>query len=338
MSERPAPEDLGDGRDLVGGRVALAGWGLHIPGFDPGELTGHRDSSPCCPPERAHELLGKKGLLGKEPATRLALCAVHRALGLPPGERPPAGPAEPRTAVVVSSNFGNVATVRDIARIVRRGSVREVSPLDAPNTSSNVIASTIAIRFRFGGPNLMVCSGTTSGLDAVALARLLLRAGRADRVVVVGAEPDDPVASRLNERRAARPRGAGPLRAAAAAAILVPAAADAPGLTVVGPVRWSRARPDFRDPVPASVFIGPREIAPGAVHVLDLTGRIGDTYGALGVLQLAIGAALVAASPGGRTPVVAVACGDLAEGWRSALVSDGSLPAIPLQGRGMSYG
>ena len=204
--------------------------------------------------------------------------------------------------------------------------MREVSPLDAPNASSNVIASTIAIRFRFGGPNLMVCSGTTSGLDALALSRLLLQPGRADRVVVVGAEPDDAVAARLDHRRATRSRQSGPLRAAAAAVILVPASAASPASPVVGPVPWSRAWPDVDVRERPSVFIGPREIAPHAVRVLDLDRRIGAAYGALGILQLALGASLVSAAPRGWAPRVAIACGDLAEGWRSALVSDDSLP------------
>ncbi|HEU4425171.1 MAG TPA: hypothetical protein VFR67_21795, partial [Pilimelia sp.] len=49
------------------------------------------------PAERAGLVVGRKGLLYKEPATRLALCAVHRALGLPPGRRPDR-PVAPRTS------------------------------------------------------------------------------------------------------------------------------------------------------------------------------------------------------------------------------------------------
>jgi 3-oxoacyl-[acyl-carrier-protein] synthase II len=220
------------------------------------------------PADRSHEVLGRKGLLFKEPATRLALCAVHRALGLPDGARRPPGPPDPRTAVVASSNLGNVATVRGIVRTLREGSVRDVSPLDAPNASSNVIASTVAIWFGFGGPNLMVCSGASSGLDAVALALLLLRSGRADRVVVVGAEPDDEVARELY----------GPaLRAAAAAVVAEPAG---------GPI---------------GLWMGG-----AAEQAIDPAPEVAGTYGALGVLQVAAGADLLCRSP--ETDAVVVAC------------------------------
>ncbi|MCI4066466.1 hypothetical protein MRQ36_29485 [Micromonospora sp. R77] len=124
--------------------VAVTGWAVHLDAAD------------------APAVLGRKGLLYKEPATRLALCAVHRALGLPDGARP--GTAlDPDTAVVASSNLGNIGTVVDVARTVAREGGRGVSLMAAPNASSNVVAGTVALWFRFGGPNLMLCNGETSG-------------------------------------------------------------------------------------------------------------------------------------------------------------------------------
>jgi 3-oxoacyl-[acyl-carrier-protein] synthase II len=267
--------------------VAVTGWAVHVPGLDPiATLTG-RDAEPAPPPERAHEVLGRRGLLAKEPATRLALCAVHRALGQPAGAPKPAGPPDPRAAVIASSNLGNVGTVRRVAATVRESGVREVSPLDVPNASSNVVASSVAIWFRLGGPNLMVCSGATSGLDAVALAVLLLRAGRADRCVVVGAEPDDEVARALR----------GGVRAGAGAVVLEPAGQAATPAVVLGPVR--RAAAGRCEP--------------------DVTGELGDLYGALGVVQVALAAALVAAG----TPHVTCVCGDDVDGWRSVELGSG---------------
>jgi hypothetical protein len=128
-----------------------------------------------------------------------------------------------------------------------------VSVLDAPNVSSNVISSTVALWFRLGGPNLMVCSGATAGLDGLGLAALLLRARRADRVVLVGAEPADDVAAAL------RPG----IRAGAACVVLEPAGrAAGPGVTVGGR---------------------------GAGPAIEL----GDFYGANGVVALALACHLV---------------------------------------------
>ncbi|MFI5834157.1 beta-ketoacyl synthase N-terminal-like domain-containing protein [Micromonospora sp. NPDC051300] len=273
---------------------------------------------PGWPPERAAELLGRKGLLAKEPATRLALCAVHRALGLPPKAPRRTGPADPRTAVVVSSNLGNVATVGDIAGRLRDGGPREVGPLEAPNASSNVIAGAIAIWFRFGGPNLTVCSGATAGLDAIWLAGLLLRAGRADRVVVVGTEPDDPLARALHAARCGATPGR-PLRAGAACLLLGPAEpADRPA--PLGP-----ALPADRPPVPPGptlpadrppVLLGPvRDGASGGEPLVDEARLGGDHYGAAGVVHTALAVRLVAAAP-----AVTVRCGDPADGVRELTV------------------
>lgn len=205
--------------------LTLTAWSLHLPGAD---VAAHLPSSgdwarePAVPPERAGTLLGRKGLLYKEPATRLALCAVHRALGLAPGTRP-TGPVSPGTGVVVASNLGNVDTVARVARTVAAEGGSAVSVLDAPNVSSNVVASTVALWFGFGGPNLTVCSGAGAGLDALRLAGLLLRAGRADRVVLVGVEPDDDEATALF----------GAPLAAGAACVVLSAASPGPGNVVL---------------------------------------------------------------------------------------------------------
>ena len=254
--------------------AVVTGWGMHVPGVDAGAHLGLAPTGTACAADQAKSVLGRRGLLYKEPATRLALCAVHHALG--PGTR-----ADVATAVVASSNLGNVGTVVDVTRTARADGAGAVSPLSAPNASSNVIAGSVAIWFGCGGPNLTLCSGATSGADALALALLLLSAGRADRVLVVGAEPEDDTARELNRRRRSSP---GPLRAAAACVVLQ-RSGEGP---LLGPV------------VPAS--------GPGTAS------GFGETYGADGVLQVAAAAArLSGGSARGPVPVV---CGDTVDGWR----------------------
>ncbi|MFG3556656.1 beta-ketoacyl synthase N-terminal-like domain-containing protein [Micromonospora sp. NPDC047557] len=288
--------DMPPGADPDRPVAAVLAAALHLPGV---RLRGvdlparAADEEPACPPERAADLLGRKGLLAKEPSTRLALCAVHRALGRAPKAPRPSGPADPRTAVVVSSNLGNVATVGDIARRLREGGPREVGPLEAPNASSNVIAGAIAIWFRFGGPNLTVCSGATAGLDAIWLAGLLLRTGRADRAVVVGTEPDDPQAQALHAARDGA-TAALPLRAGAACVLLGRVDAEPHPLALLGPVRAG---------VP--VDSTPRGL------LVDAAAVAGDHYGAAGVVHTALAVRLVDA-----TPNVTVRCGDPVDGMR----------------------
>ncbi|WP_346775900.1 beta-ketoacyl synthase N-terminal-like domain-containing protein [Micromonospora sp. HNM0581] len=279
--------------------VRVAGWSLHLPGAGTladdladwsgvpvqrlaGALAG------AVPAERAHETLGRKGLLYKEPATRLALCAVHRALGLAPGRVRPDG-VDPETAVVVAGNLGNVATVAELARTIHAEGGRAVSPLAAPNASSNVLASTIALWFGFGGANLMLCSGATAGLDAVRTAALLLRAGRAGRVLVVGSEPADETAIGLHQAGCATSQ----LRAGAACLVLTRAAPSGRGPVLLTAARQATCR-----------------LGPGG---FDPATRWGDCYGAAGVVNLALAAALLDA--GGSGPI-AVTCGDDTDGER----------------------
>lgn len=270
-------------------------------------------------------LIGKKGLRYLDQATRLALCAARDALnaaGLmtgdarltppsPGGGAPTAAvellvPAE-SVAVVVSSNFGNLDSVCEVATtITADGGTRLLSPVYAPRLSSNVTASEIAIRFGLRGPNLMMCNGPTSGLDAVHWATVLLAAGRARHVLVVGAEPANDVVRRLTGHDH-------PLDGAAALVIETPATAaerEAPVLAALdGYVRTG----SLADCVSAlggdpRAWFAPRQ-APADVltgvprHAVE--DRWGPASGALGVLQCAAAVGHFAA--GGDGPVYAVA-------------------------------
>lgn len=304
-------------RSIPETRVAVTAWALHLPGIDLSALDAAVPSE-ACGPEEAARVIGRKGLLYKEPATRLALCAVHAALGLPPGAPRSTGRIDSDVAVVASSNFGNVATVKRIAAMAHEGKAREVSAMDAPNASSNIIASATAIWFGFGGPNLMLCSGATSGLDAIAVGRDLIRAGRARRVVVVGAEPDDETASLLQARREAIDAGAlaGKLRAGAAAVIL-DRADHAPATALrLGASRTSRSLAAAGVSHSTDLFIGPRAAAPAGARAIDLGEIAGDFYGADGVIKTALAAALFAAAPPTAKPAVTILCGDRIDGWR----------------------
>jgi len=305
--------------------VVVTGWGIHVPNVDLADLVPETDYGPACPPDRAYELLGRKGLLYKEPATRLALCAVHRALGREPGARRPEGPPDAGTAVVVSSNFGNIATVHKVAGILREATVRDVSSLDAPNASSNVIASTIAIWYRFGGPNLMVCSGATSGLDALVLACTLVRANRAERVLVIGVEPDDEVATRLYQQNQARLGSGGALRAGAACVILERLTQVTAELPVLGRSYRMAGIDDITGLPRSALVFGPAAIAPAGARIIDLASRIGDLFGALGVLQLAVSVAMRELVPDPPSDGVLI-CGNRVEGWRSLEVTQSGLP------------
>jgi 3-oxoacyl-[acyl-carrier-protein] synthase II len=179
--------------------ILITGIGLEIPGLPSDTATLEQLMAPFDPAafDPAAQL-GRKGLRYKDYATKLALCAAQAALkdaGLPTTA---AEQLSPETfGVVVSSNLGNLDTVCRVVDTIRLEGADGTSPLDGPNLSSNVIASSIAIRFRCQALNLMICNGSTSGSDALFWGANAIRARRARRVLVVGVEPVNAVTTKL---------------------------------------------------------------------------------------------------------------------------------------------
>ncbi|HLX49654.1 MAG TPA: beta-ketoacyl synthase N-terminal-like domain-containing protein [Streptosporangiaceae bacterium] len=274
-------------------------------------------------------LLGGRGLRYKDRATRLGLLAAARALEdaglLDPATT--AGPLVPPagTGVVVSSNLGNLDTVCRTAGAIAAGTVAGASPIDLPNASSNVIASSIAIRFGLRGPNVMVCNGASSGLDAAFLAASLIGAGRVRAVVLVGVEPVNEVVENL-ARTPARELFDG-----AAAVVLEPeASARARGAVPRARLGHYARRASAAGSAgralghggPPGLWLAGRTTAapPALVHVHreDLEARLGAASGALGVLQVVAGACWLGDERDG--PVLATA-GAAADGVSSLLLT-----------------
>lgn len=276
--------------------IQVSGAAVLLPGAD--SVAALADGGPApggTPPEPAAHV-GRKGLRYKDRATQLGYCLAAAALrdaGLLDGEAPTVPGAT--IGVVASSNLGNLDTVARAVDTLRTETVSGTSPMDLPNASSNVIASSAAIRYQLHGPNVMLCNGATSGLDAVHWAATMLRAGRATRVLVLGVEPDNDVVRRLLDGRPTVDGGAAVVLETANAA-------------------------DARD-VPARAVVGRYARAAGAAAVADRLASGGDTApgqapwqppehaghasGALGVLQCA--AAVGSFDDGGTAPVHALA-------------------------------
>ncbi|MFG1796131.1 beta-ketoacyl synthase N-terminal-like domain-containing protein [Nocardia sp. NPDC049149] len=285
-----------------------------------------------------------RGLRHKDRASRLALGAAERALrasGL-------LGTDLGAAAVVVSSNFGNLDTVCDFVDTIGVGTVTEISPIRVPHMSSNVTACWVALAHGLRGPNLTLCSGTPSGLDAVAWARTLIAAGRTDIAVVVGVEPDTAPVARLHKETGAdrwldgavalvvesadhaEARGA-----VAQAAIRGYGRSTDPDSAIAAALAGSRTEIGLRlgtgsaAPTRAGFEDGP-QLGTGASlrfgagttaadpRTLDLTALLGRCSGALGVLQCAVGAEYLAGQPQSELGVLAVAGGPDDEGEAGA--------------------
>lgn len=238
------------------------------------------------------------GMRHKDRASRLALHAVRRAL---------AGAALPdpaATAVVVSSNFGNLDTVCDFTDTIAAETVIGLSPIRVPHMSSNVTAGWVALEHGLRGPDITLCSGTTGGLDAVFWAAALLAAGRAEAAVVVGVEPDTAPVARLHREHGARSW----LDGAACLIVEKPEHARARGVRPRAAITGYGRAADRADAVreATKAYDGPLGLwvasGPGG---LDLTARLGRCSGALGVLQCAAALARFDRSADDAVPAVA---------------------------------
>ncbi|WP_254404508.1 beta-ketoacyl synthase N-terminal-like domain-containing protein [Streptomyces anulatus] len=293
--------------------VVVTGIGLALPGVAKyGDLLGPLPGAGGF--DSATGLRGRE-MRHKDRASRLALRAAESALqdAAPTDDQASFTGVADATAVVVSTNLGNADSVCEAVDTITREGVKGLSPLGLPQTSSNVIAGWVAIRYGLRGPNLTVSNGVTSGLDALAWARNLILARRAEAAVVIGVEPATDVATKLLGAQSTD---------AAVAVVLEPADAATrrgarPRATIAG---YTRAR-DLAAAMTAAgvteeqsvgLWLG-NEADAGAGQLLaatrriDLESRLGPLSGALGVLQCAAAAAHLESDAAGN--VVATAGG-----------------------------
>ncbi|MBF6150032.1 beta-ketoacyl synthase N-terminal-like domain-containing protein [Nocardia nova] len=270
------------------------------------------DPAARAPGAAADRLRGElgRGYRYKDRATKLGVLAAIRALR-DNGQDSPAA----TTGVVVSSNFGNLQTVCDTARVIHAEGAGATSPMDLPNASSNVIASTIAIHLGLRAPNVTLCNGAPSGLDALRWAGVLLRTGRAHRVVVVGTESATETAAALQDCSPDQLFDG-------AAALVVEQSTTAGALRVHTCCRGTdpadatvRALTAAESP-PIDLWLGTGSIAAGAV--VDPEQYLGRAGGALGVVQCVVAHRWLARH--GATRALAVA-GNAVEGAGAVVLS-----------------
>jgi 3-oxoacyl-[acyl-carrier-protein] synthase II len=312
--------------------VVVAGLGVASAALaEPGDLLARPVADVASVYEPAAEL--GRGVRYKDRATKLAMVAADRALRDAAllggdGRSSSLSVSGHGIGVVGSSNLGNLDTVCRTAEAIASGSVTSTSPMALPNASSNIVASSVAVRFGLRGPNLMVCNGASSGLDAVRLGALLVVSGRVTRVVVVGVEPVNEVVTALTGK------SAGELFDGAVAVVLESErAAQARGVVVrarlgryarCADVTTSIARVVGGRERPGVWFAGATAKAKTKQALLDEVPRkdleavLGAASGALGVLQVAAGVQWL--GDGGSGPVLATA-GSADDGVSSMLLA-----------------
>ena len=117
-------------------------------------------------------------------AAELAERCLRQRFGAPPAER------GQRTAIVLASTTGDIATAAAIASAVDHG--RAVPPLLFYQSNPNAVAGHIAARWGLAGPVVCTIPARHGLADAMDSAALLIEGGEADAALVVLADQGGP--------------------------------------------------------------------------------------------------------------------------------------------------
>ncbi len=174
----------GDGLAQRLGRTAHA----PITSFD---ASAYPDASvtevPSFDPSR---YLGEKGLRTLDRLTKLLLVAAKLAMhdgGLKrDGVFVQSSPE--RVGVVCSNAYGSLEAIAELDRVAVLEDARYINPAKFPNTVSNSASGYVSIWEDLRALNVAVSDGNCGALDAVACADIYLETGRADVLLVGGAE------------------------------------------------------------------------------------------------------------------------------------------------------
>ena len=93
-----------------------------------------------------------------------------------------------RTGVVMATSMAGIKEIEDTHIQMMNSKHKNVSPRFVPKVLGNVGAAQIAISKNIHGPSLTVSTACSSGGDSVMTGAMLLKAGLADTIVVVGGE------------------------------------------------------------------------------------------------------------------------------------------------------
>jgi 3-oxoacyl-[acyl-carrier-protein] synthase II len=138
----------------------------------------------------ASKYLGDKGLRALDRLTKLLVVTARLALhdaGLKRDGVWAAGSPE-RVGLVVSNAYGSLEAITELDRVATLEDARYINPSRFPLTVSNTAAGYTSIWEDLRALNVSVSDGNCGALDAVVCANILLEQGRADALLVGGAE------------------------------------------------------------------------------------------------------------------------------------------------------
>ena len=93
-----------------------------------------------------------------------------------------------KTGIVMGTALGGITTTARTQESLSEAAHKKVGPRFIPKILGNVAAANIAIAYGIKGPSLTLNTACASGSDAVNTACMLIKSGKADAVLAVGAE------------------------------------------------------------------------------------------------------------------------------------------------------
>ena len=93
-----------------------------------------------------------------------------------------------RCGVVIGSGIGGITTIENEIIRLQNGGPRRVSPMTIPKGISNLGSGNVAIRYGLRGPNKSIVTACASSNHCIGEGADLIRLGRADMMLVGGAE------------------------------------------------------------------------------------------------------------------------------------------------------
>ena len=93
-----------------------------------------------------------------------------------------------KTGIVMGTALNGITTIAHTQQTLSEAVHKKVGPRFIPKILGNVSAANIAIDYNIKGPSITINTACASGGDAVYVASMLIKSGKADTVIAVGAE------------------------------------------------------------------------------------------------------------------------------------------------------
>lgn len=138
----------------------------------------------------AAQYLGDKGLRNFDRMTRLLVVAAKHALEEAGVKREGAflGLSPERVGICAATAYGSLDSITEINRVAELEHPRYLNPSRFPNTVINSAAGYVSIWEGLEGPNVTIVDGNCGAANAVLTAETHIACGRADVLMVGGAE------------------------------------------------------------------------------------------------------------------------------------------------------